>query len=399
MKSLTLKILTLVLSLFAIITVISQLFLNFKDKSKYEQALMYTFEDSVDFKGVFVRNEKVIPYSGNGILSYVNPDGSKIAKDSVIAEVYSSKEQVDNILEIDLLKNQVSLINKISNPGSLSSVQAEHVSVQIKEKYALINELIQTKDYNEINNIKNDLITLQSIYNILTNFEKTKVFTDKIHQLNNDIITLQSSKTSPNETIKTDSSGYFINYTDGFEEKLDFKKINSLSKEEINNIINTDSQTNNSAGKVISGYDWKIVGIINTKNNINSKVNIKILKTNDIVSATVEKLEPIDDNNYKIILSCDESNLNLLQERVSDISIINQKYKGIKVPRNAIRFENSERGVYVAYGEKILFRKLDVIYEGEDFVLSNNNSQKGFLALYDKIIYEEDEEFGNSKDK
>ena len=74
------------------------------------------------------------------------------------------------------------------------------------------------------------------------------------------------------------------------------------------------------------------------------------------------------------------------------------------MPRSAIRFKELEetstnvltgeetttkvnyRGVYVMDGETVTFRKLDVIYEGDDYVLSSLNAGDGYLILYDSII-------------
>ena len=59
--------------------------------------------------------------------------------------------------------------------------------------------------------------------------------------------------------------------------------------------------------------------------------------------------------------------------------------------QEAIRFdkENNE-GVYVKVGEKVVFKKLDVLYRGDGFVLSNarDDSETQYLKLFDEIIVE-----------
>ena len=46
-------------------------------------------------------------------------------------------------------------------------------------------------------------------------------------------------------------------------------------------------------------------------------------------------------------------------------------------------------------GEEVVFRRLDVIYEGNDYVLSNLNAGEGYLKLYDSIIVEGIDANGN----
>lgn len=74
--------------------------------------------------------------------------------------------------------------------------------------------------------------------------------------------------------------------------------------------------------------------------------------------------------------------------------MISGEYEGIKVPRKAIRFQDG-KGVYVKLGERISFKKIDVIYEGGDYVLSSLNAGDGYLSLYDDIVVEGVDANGN----
>jgi hypothetical protein len=47
------------------------------------------------------------------------------------------------------------------------------------------------------------------------------------------------------------------------------------------------------------------------------------------------------------------------------------------------------KGVYIREGEQVEFRKIDVIYEGSDYVLSAvHNEDSSYLSLYDDIMIE-----------
>ena len=48
--------------------------------------------------------------------------------------------------------------------------------------------------------------------------------------------------------------------------------------------------------------------------------------------------------------------------------------------------KNNEKGVYILQGQKIAFRKLDVIYECDDYLLSKVSSDTGYISVYDDII-------------
>ena len=72
--------------------------------------------------------------------------------------------------------------------------------------------------------------------------------------------------------------------------------------------------------------------------------------------------------------------------RVLDAELLFGEYTGIKAPRSAVRFVNDQRGVYILEGEKMVFKKLDVIYEGNDFVLSRQGLDSDYLELYDRVL-------------
>jgi hypothetical protein len=52
------------------------------------------------------------------------------------------------------------------------------------------------------------------------------------------------------------------------------------------------------------------------------------------------------------------------------------------------------KGVYITKGEQVMFKKIDVIYEGTDYVLSKiHENDSSYLALYDDILMETEGEF------
>ena len=89
-----------------------------------------------------------------------------------------------------------------------------------------------------------------------------------------------------------------------------------------------------------------------------------------------------------VVLDCDRVDQTLVDSRVLSAKLIFDEYQGIKVPRSALRFQGNEKGVYVILGKDVSFKKIKVIYEGDDFVLSENTSDEDYLLLYDQILLE-----------
>ena len=79
----------------------------------------------------------------------------------------------------------------------------------------------------------------------------------------------------------------------------------------------------------------------------------------------------------------------LVQHRTERVEMVLNDFEGIKVPNEAIRFNrNNERGVYVKLGQRIAFKKIDSVFDGEDYILSRITSDGSYLAVYEDIIVE-----------
>ncbi|MGN0587802.1 MAG: HlyD family efflux transporter periplasmic adaptor subunit, partial [Oscillospiraceae bacterium] len=88
MNSLTVKI-VLVIIIFVILQFAAQKVISmFNDDYKTETATLYSSAEKLSLNAVYVRDEQVVTTNAKGVLSYPNEDGSKIAKNSVVAYVY-----------------------------------------------------------------------------------------------------------------------------------------------------------------------------------------------------------------------------------------------------------------------------------------------------------------------
>ena len=153
-----------------------------------------------------------------------------------------------------------------------------------------------------------------------------------------------------------------------------------------------------------------MVGVIDNTTleyQVDDEVTLKLANSGATANAVITDLRTSSDpKETLIVLHCDYMTSDFVKNRSERVEIIKGEYEGIQVPRSAIRFKELEetstnvltgeetttkvnyRGVYVMDGETVSFRKLDVIYEGDDYVLSSLNAGDGYLILYDSIIVE-----------
>lgn len=393
MNTITVRILVFFLSLFIMITVFSQISMQFKDDYVTETAVIYSSAEKIAFQGVYVRNETVINSGVNGVISYTCRDGSKVANGSVVAYTYQSENDILVNQQIEKLKEEVELLESAQNPGTTAVVEPAFISEQIDEHYQTIAFLIAENDLETLDEERKKLQTLMDIYQIVINEETD--FNSAIDNLNSRISELEKRRREPSGMVIAENAGYFIGHTDGFESKLSPDTIDSLTADDVKNIISESRKENggSSIGKIVDGYEWKMIGIVDPKATdfrVGSSVTVKFSSTPDTVTAVIDNMVDTDDpNESMIVLSCDELTYNLVQRRAERVEIILNDYNGIKVPRNAIRFDkDNEKGVYILLGQRIAFKKINPIYECDEYLLSQITSDSDYISVYDDIIVE-----------
>ncbi len=396
MRNGLMRFLFVLLALFILVAVTSQIYTAVKDEYKTETAVIFSSADKVSFRGIYIRDESVIRKSYSGVLSYPGEDGSKVANGSVIAYVYNSEEDIETNRRITALEAETELLRAAQNPGTVLTARPEFIASLISEKYQAVATDLAKKDISDIKSGRDELLTLMSIYQI--SVQQEDGYDDRIAQLEAQISELKAKQKVPRSVVESPDSGYFVSYTDGYESVLKINSTDSITAELIKDVIANEKsvregRSKSEIGKLVKGYDWKIAGIIDNSNSVynpGDAVSLSFASTPDTVSAVIESLEPTENpQEWVMILRCDEMTFDLVQKRVERVEMTLNDFEGIKVPRSALRFnKNNEKGCYVLWGQRVLFKKVDVIFETEDYILSAITSDESYICVYDDIIIE-----------
>lgn len=408
MNNTTSKILRVLVILVVLIFFASKVYNSLKYNYDTEEAVSYIVNENIIFDGVFVRNETVITDNVDGVIDYVYPDGSKLSNSSTIANVYENEQQIYAKLKIEELRKELSNLEHSQNPGTTNYAKPETIKSQIDEKYLLLAASMEKQNLQDVKKYKSELCSLMNLYNIVTQLETD--YNNRKAELEAKIEYYQKQYALPKTVITTDSTGYFVSSTDGYENVVTLDNISEVSSDLIKDIISGKGavKKENAVGKVFDSYKCKIAGIIEPTNKFFKGDNLRIrLGNSDMTySVSVDQIIKESEKNWIIILDCDAIDEKISSERVDKIELIFNEFKGLKVPREAIKFKEYEetvtdengiktkekvkyKGVYVKIGQEILFKKIDVIYEGDNFVISKNVSDTNYLNLYDQIVLEE----------
>lgn len=396
-KITTIRVLYCILIVFFLITVVNIFYHLIAGQYQTATAIAITTSNTETFKGVYIRDESVIRYNGDGILSYEVSDGGKLGIGSVIANVYANEQDIASKRKINNLKKDLELLKKITNPGTMEVAQPATLATLIEERYKKIAYCKDIGDSSMLSTENTEFLSLLSTMQYITgqtNPEIRNNFENRMDSINTEIITLERQMAKPLDTITSNASAYFVSHIDGYETLLSRKNLDSVTSDLIkkvtDDVIASDNTNEKIVGKFIDGYKWNIAGIIENNDSVfksGNTVNLYFETSNEKITGVIDEIRATENPDENIvIISCDIISPELVQHRTENISMSVENYEGIKVPRKAIRFNNDAKGVYIKLGESVIFKKIEVIFEGDDYVISAAKTDSEYLMLYDDII-------------
>ena len=359
-----------------------------------EAAVSYTVFDEINADACFIRNERLIDKTTDGVYSYSVLNGEKVSNGGVIASIYSDSSSAEDQIKIKKLKEQRDELVSLQNTGTSYFADIDLVNAKIDaDILKLIDFIHNSKDLDSLSQYSKDLLYQLNKKQISTGYITN--FNDLITKLDNEISSLEAVLNPPVSTVFSPVSGYFVNQVDGYESKLNYEDLSSLSVSDFDKISNFEpAATDKYVGKVIIGDKWNTVCVVDSSKASLIKVgqevviNIPQISVSDI-KADVIAINP-DSSGEKslIVIECDEISDDIVNLRFESISIHANHYSGLRISTDAIRIVEGITGVYIINENEAKFKKIDIIFSSVDFVICKIEDKNNALILYDEVITE-----------
>ena len=393
-KSKTTTILAILLTVFLIATIVGQAVVIPQNSCKTEVARLYELTDTVKFDGVFLRDEHTVERSYSGVLQYEQEDGSRLAKNSVIANVYASSSDIAVCQKIDKLKMKIATLEEAQKLAGTDGSQAEAFNNLITEKHSEIITALNDNDYKKAGELKYELLELQSKRDIAKG--RAEGYESVISELKEEVDELTLRIGSEPQAIISGETGYFVSNTDGYEASLSVDMANTITPSQIKEIVETPEKAvgdSGAIGKMIDGYKWKLATVLEDNRasllSTGEKVRLYFAADGSTLEVTVDYIQKHDGEGTVVVFAGDNLNAGLASSRTGKFELVISRYSGIRLPSEAIRFNaEGEKGVYVLYGNLGYFKTVEELYSGEDFIIVKHypDNYTNYLDLYDNVI-------------
>lgn len=384
------KALKVIICIIAIVFVGHQIYSSAYKPITTISAEYYTAVDGFPINATIVREEKIITSDMSGTLHFSLSDGERVAKNGIIANIYSDSQASVAVNRIEQLKTRISDIEEIQGYNDVEAADITLANNKVNNSLNKMLREIATGNFSSVEDNSAELLTNISRRQMITG-EQTD-FSARLSELKAELDGLNKSLPQPIGSIKTDVSGYFVSGVDGYETTLSCSNIEQITPEYLNE-LKQDATPQNAIGKIVSDYTWYIVANIKISDSLKYKVGDELilkttLKSTPELNVRVEKINASKDTDVAVlVLACQQMNSELASIRKDSMTIINNTYTGLKIPTKALRFQNDRTGVFVRSGMTVKFVGVNVIYRTDEYIVCEQQiSNDDVLRLYDDVV-------------
>ncbi|MDO4565744.1 MAG: HlyD family efflux transporter periplasmic adaptor subunit, partial [Oscillospiraceae bacterium] len=388
----TLNLLFAVFGAFLLFYLCYQIYMAVSPSYKTEIAVWTSVSDSVQVDGLVLRDETVVEAEAGSLLGYRFADGEKVPSGAVIADVYSSAADAERARVYEKLSLAAETYLKAADRGRTAGSNLESLRSRIYQNLSSLSSELALQSFPEAYEDSLELIDLLASYIYASGGSAD--FSVALSEAQADMDALGSVAAS--SQIVTPVEGYFISYIDGYETLPGLESALEASASQIASLIKGEAGEISAAEgcKLVSDYRWYFAALLNeaTAERLEEGESLSV----DFSFSAVEplpmellRLEALGEGEWLAVLECDYLTSALCALRLESARINFSSYSGVKVSRSALRLVDGELGVYIKYGSQVRFRMVEVIYETDDYVISEvGETDSGLLALYDEIIVE-----------
>ena len=357
---------------------------------KTETAVFYSASDGLNITGLIIRSETLVTSSGSGVMHFVLEDGSRVAKDGVIANIYDSESASITLSKIDSVNTKIEDIEEMLSYNDLEAADLDMINARATQS---LNNLIVSSasgNYGDLPELSDELLSALNRRQVAMG--ETTDFSAQLEQLKAEKNELSASLPAAKGTVKAALSGYFVSKADGYETVLTCGNPESITPEFMSS-VSAAELPDGVIGKIVSDYEWYIAAEISINESLKYKEGDSLtiytsVKSYPKLPVTVKKINISESSSTAVVVfSCNEMNSELATMRSGPMTVVTKEYDGLRVPSAALRVVDSKRGVYVLTGMQVKFVEVNVLYKDDSYMIcEKQTSDESVLRLYDEVI-------------
>lgn len=381
-----------VLGIVIILYFIHQVILINSTPYKTETAIKRKIQNTIDTKAFVVRDESYLTASApNGTIVSIAEDGKRVGSGETVAISFKTPQSAATYVKINELNSEIDYYNQLKNKVGAGTNSPSSYNNMINA--ACIEYICSSKneigsDFEDaLGDLRDTITTKQLAVGTVISVD------EKLASLNAQLLELKGQDLGYT-SIASPNPGYYIGSVDGYENAIKYSDVMKMNVSSINSLISSapSSPPDNVMGKLVDSFNWYM--LCNVPYELSGALTVgKTVKVNipntsvGTLDCTVEKKGDKEGDSISIILKCGLMNRDFAKLRITDIQIITDEFMGFRISNEAIREENSQKGVYVLRGDMVQFKKVNILYSSEEYsIIESNSDDSSYIRQYDTVV-------------
>ncbi len=323
------------------------------------------------------RDEQVITGDATAPVRYTYRDGERVPKDATYAISYpkagaTAQEAAQLQKQLDGIAAQIELLQDSKKAGSLITSLKENQE-SVKQSYYNVLETLAAGGYANAGAESQTLLSHISTYGMLTGQQNSEIM---IASLEN---TRQSLLDTWGGTPVAHTSPYgtnFVHVCDGYEGVFDYESVMSMTAADFYAMTEAKpASTVGTVGKMINSHTWYAAIPMSEDNSAcfeeGSTYNFTFIDNEGAELSMIleRKLISEDKRDGVLIFSCGHTPPDFSFLRTQRVQSVVEQVTGYRVPVEALREHNGEKGVFVLADSSVEFRRVSIVRQGTGYYI------------------------------
>lgn len=350
-------------------------------------AYRYEVEQAVDLTGFVVREERVLPDEGGGLLRVQRAEGERVAAGGTVASIYADQASLDRQAEIESLESRVEQL-QYAQDLALAAETTRKLDAQIVQNLLEYRRFLVADRLYDAESAALELraLVLKRDYSDTGNGDIGL----QLQELGAQLLSLRSQAEGSVRRVTAPEAGLYSSEVDGFEAVLTPDMLEGLTPSALSSLT-ADPSVASRTGKLVLGDAWYYAAVLTAEDAAKlwqlqtengGTLLLRFSKGVDRdLPVTLESLGARENGRLVAVFQGTHYLQELTLLRQQRAQIITGSLAGIRVPRECLRAERAyldsdgrtvaedRTGIYCLVGREARFKPVEVVYNADSFVL------------------------------
>ncbi len=350
----------------------------------------YSISESVDARGVLIREEYVLP-STEGILDILRNEGEQVGVGQVVGRIYRDVDAMEEQSYLENMEEEIRVLD-YALKEKMDIITVAKVDDDIVAALSQLRGSVATGDFQDLESqivsVKGTVLRRDYIFGSAL---EMKALEDRYTLLQQQFASASQVNVSAVNYVTTPVSGAYSILVDGLE-YLEVK--DGFSLEELETLLTYQPYgVNQGTGKIITGNTWYFLTSLPSESCKDLLVGntVTLRFSGDFaqdISMQIESIGREEEGQKVLILSSDRYLEQTTLLRFQTVELVYQTQTGIRIPKEALRMESYTNsttgvvtnvyGVYVVQAGYASFTPVVILGEGSDFFVVASETENAY---------------------